>query len=390
MDYTQNSDEPQLRTTTNVGGEVRLSHNARFPPRPGYGASGVPTVLRANYFELSLNPDLCLYRYNVEICPPDNGKAGTPRLSRIPKHVMLSMLRTHFCQEQSDIATDGRQTLISRRRLVIPDRPLLVCSNTKDTYHLRVRYTGTLAADDLLAQLTSGDKEEKQAGPRVPVKEEFIRALNIIIGHYPRYVSSQFVSVGSNKHFDTNDRPISLGASLNALRGLFVSVNIYDNRLLVNIQPKYAACYEAQPLDRLIATYLRDRGPDMGELAAYLRGLRIHLLHLRPNMRGERSLPRIKTIAGLAMPGDGRNMAYPPIVRHAGAGARDVQFFREASSASQPWTGIPMKRKQSALEGGYTTVSDYFREGTKAMVCRSPPNSADRLKRYNSSPNQPA
>ncbi|RHZ52928.1 hypothetical protein CDV55_103026 [Aspergillus turcosus] len=368
MEQTRNSDNQRLRTTINTGEEERLSHNARFPPRPGHGASGVPTVLRANYFELTLNPDLCLYRYNVEICPPANGKAGTPRLSRIPKHVMLSLLRTHFSQEQSDIATDGRQTLISRRRLAIPDQPLVVCSNTKDTYHLQVRYTGSLASGDLLVQLSSGDKEEKEAGPRVPVKEEFIRALNIIIGHYPRYVSSQFVSVGSNKHFDTNDRPISLGASLNALRGLFVSVNINDNRLLVNIQPKYAACYEAQPLDRLIATYMRDRGSDMGELAAYLRGLRIHLLHLRPNMRGERSLPRIKTIAGLAMPGDGRNMAYPPIVRRPGAGARDVQFFREASSASQPWTGIPMKRKQSALEGGYTTVSDYFREAHRISL----------------------
>jgi hypothetical protein len=213
-----------------------------------------------------------------------------------------------------------------------------------------------------------GDREDKDVGPRDPVREEFIRALNIIIGHYPRYASSQFVSVGSNKHFDSNDRPISLGASLNALRGLFVSVNIADNRLLVNIQPKYAACYEAQPLDRLIATYLRDKGSNMGDLAAYLRGLRIHLLHLKPNMRGERSLPRIKTIAGLAMPGDGRNMAYPPIVRRPGAGARDVQFFREASSALEPWTGVPMKRKQSALEGGYTTVSDYFREGREAMA----------------------
>ncbi|RHZ55159.1 argonaute/piwi family protein [Aspergillus thermomutatus] len=369
MDHAQNSDEPHLITTTNIRNEAGHSQNARFPRRPGHGASGLPTVLRVNYYELKLDPDLRLYRYNVEICPPADGKASTPRSCSIPKHVMLSLLRTHFCQEQSNIATDGRQSLISRRRLALPDQPLLVHSNAEDTYHLRVRYTGTLASEDLLAQLTSDHRKDKEVGPGVPTKEEFIQALNILIGHYPRYASSQFVSVGSNKHFDV-DSPISLGASLNALTGLFVSVQIPDNRLLVNIQPKYAACYEAQPLDRLMMTYLRDKGPDMGKLAAYLRGLRVQLLHLRPNMRGERSLPRVKTIVGLAMPGDGKNMTYPPIVRRPGGGAQDVQFFREASSTSQSWTGSPTKRKRSASEG-YTTVSNYFREAHR-IVLRDP------------------
>ncbi|GIK05487.1 hypothetical protein Aspvir_009599 [Aspergillus viridinutans] len=371
MDHAQKHDEPHLRTTASIRKEgFGLSHTARLPPRPGYGASGVPTVLRANYFELMLDPNLRLYRYNVEICPSENGMASRARPGPIPKRVMLSLLRTHFYQEQSNIATDGHQTLISSRRLDIPDQPLPVSSDTNNTYHLRVRYTGTLASDELVAQLTSGHREEGKVGQKLPGKDEFIQALNIIIGHYPRYASSQFVSVGSNRHFDINDRPISLGASLNVLRGLFVSVKVIDNRLLVNIQPKYVACYEAQPLDRLITTFLRDKGPDMGQLAVYLRGLRVQLLHLRSKMGGRRSLPRIKTIFGLAMPGDGRNMAYPPIVRRPGSGAQDVLFFRQNSSNSQPRIRSPMRRKNATSEG-YTTVSEYFQEA-HGIILRDP------------------
>ncbi|GIC93068.1 argonaute/piwi family protein [Aspergillus udagawae] len=361
MDHAQKHDEPHLRTTASIIKEVGLSHTTRFPPRPGYGISGVPTVLRANYFELTLDPDLRLYRYNVEICPPANGMASRARLAPIPKRVMLSLLRTHFYQEQSNIATDGHQTFISRRRLDIPDQPLRVCSDTNDTYHLRVRYTGTLASDELVAQSTSGNREERMVCQTLPAKDEFIQALNIIVGHYPRYASSQFVSVGSNRHFDINDRPISLGAGLNVLRGLFVSVKVIDNRLLVNIQPKYAAYYEAQRLDRLIAAFLRDKGPDMGQLAVYLRGLRVQLLHLKSKMRGRRSLPRIKTIFGLAMPGDGRNLAYPPIVRRPGGGAQEVLFFRQNNSTSQPRMRSPTQRK-SPISEGYMTVSAYFQE----------------------------
>lgn len=40
-----------------------------FPPRPGFGTSGRPIQLAANFFEVHIPPNMTLFHYDVEIQP---------------------------------------------------------------------------------------------------------------------------------------------------------------------------------------------------------------------------------------------------------------------------------------------------------------------------------
>jgi hypothetical protein len=64
----------------------------------------------------------------------------------------------------------------------------------------------------------------------------------------------------------------------------------------------------------------------MVRLATFLKRVRVQVTHIIRKNRKGREIPRIKTITGLATPGDGHRLQYPSIVPKLAADAKEVKF----------------------------------------------------------------
>jgi eukaryotic translation initiation factor 2C len=274
--------------------------------------------------------DLVLYRYNVEVRPDASGK--TPVGGKL-KRIFQLLIEQHFEELQADIATDYKSTIVCRSRLPVSKEPLPVqyrAENEDDprsnspTYQLRLLDTGTLSVSELMDYLTSTNVSSVYSG-----KEEIIQALNIVLGHYPKK-SAAILSVGANRHYSLDPsftEYYGLGAGLEALRGYFVSVRAAATRILVNVQVKHVACFEAVPLDRLMSNYIAVNGPAQHKLEKFLHNVRVKVTHIVKKNKAGQEVPRIKAIAGFATRNDGQGLEHPPRVARNGAGPKDVEFY---------------------------------------------------------------
>ena len=370
-------------TSSETFGIAGLKLDSKFPYRPGYGTKGRKVLLWTNYFEMIPHPKLTLHRYHVDVKPDATGK----KLSQI---IRLLLELPGYAEYRDDLVTDFKSTLICRRDLglnaaewAIPyraegeDEP----RSGAQTYQIRVEVTGTLAVSQLTDYLASTNVSEAYAD-KLPV----LQALNIFLGHYAKS-NPTLTAVGSNKTFSlsSNSPSWDLGAGLSALRGFFSSVRVATCRMLVNVNVSHGAFYEPIPLDRLIQKYGSANQFNRIKLQTFLKGVRVKVTHLaeRKNKSGE-SIPRVKTIFGLANKNDGHGLDHPPRVASFGAGPKEVEFFLNESSGepSTPSTGQAAgtqasKKKgkgkkagapsggphPSAQGGRYISVYDFFRTG---------------------------
>ncbi|KKA19108.1 Qde2-like protein [Rasamsonia emersonii CBS 393.64] len=315
-----------------------------FPLRPGFGTQGQKVLLYANYFELSTDSKQVLFRYNTEILPDQAGRRPSQRKA---KQIIQLFLDQHLLQYQNSIASDYRSTVISQIELPLQPGSYDVQCRAPDEdeppanpqiYHVRLQFTGKLMVSELLDYLTSSN-----ASAVFQSKEELLQALNIVMGQYPKK-EPLIASVGANKHFslqpDEQDR-LSLGGGLEVLRGFFVSVRAATARLLVNVQVKNIACYEAGELKALIGAVNLS---NTYKLEGFLKTLRTDEIYLTP-----------------------------PRVRQHGAGPRHVEFWLESQGpgqgsgeqSSSKAKGKGKKGKKPAKAGPeqagrYISVADYF------------------------------
>ncbi|KAF9883858.1 hypothetical protein FE257_002701 [Aspergillus nanangensis] len=320
--------------------------------RSGYGSEGYKLTLHANFFELCIPRGLLLYRYHIAFTYDEK----TPEISKsLCSNLIMSMIEEHFSDYVGGIVTDGKQNIISKHKL-LPG--VYTTQQDRSSYELSLKLTGTLLMSDLLNQLeTSGEVLPNTR--YTPV--EHIQALNIILGHYPKF-SRHILSPTSNSHFALDTQRISLVAGLHILRGLSLTVRAAQTRLLCNARLVHTICHDECPLDYAMISFIRENGPNMAKLAGFLRGLRIEPTHL-PRLRSGRA--RIKRIAGLAMPEDGDKNTHLPVISRFAAGPKDVLFYRESKApASQAEVAVTengsKKRKRAALEG-MVSVYEYFR-----------------------------
>ena len=387
------------RSLSSGGGLGGLQIDAKFPHRPGYGTRGQKIILWTNYFEMIPSPDLLLYRYNVAVQPAATGK----KLNQIIK---LLLQLPEYGDFQDDIVTDFKSTLVSRRRLS-PDtaeRAIPYRAEGEDepranaqTYRLRVEETGSLTVSALTNHLTSTNVSTAYAD-KLPV----LQALNIFLGHYAKS-SPAVTTVGSSKSFSlTQAYPKwDLGAGLSALRGFFSSVRVATCRILVNVNVSHGAFYDAIPLDQLIQKYGSANQFNRAKLQSFLKRVRVRVIHLgeKKNKAGE-SIPRVKTIFGLATKDDGQSLEHPPHFPNLranpnqifGAGPKDVEFFLNdssgtpSSSSTSQATGTPgSKRKGKGKKGGasshgpgqdaprggrYISVYEFFKSGICSITAQ--------------------
>lgn len=203
--------------------------------------------------------------------------------------------------------------------------------------------------------------------------------------HYAKS-SPAVATIGSSKSFSiTRATPYDLGAGLSALRGFFSSIRVATCRILVNVNVSHGTFYDAIPLDQLIKRYQANQDNKL-KLESFFKRVRVRVTHLaaKKNIAGE-SIPRVKTIYGLARKDDGHGLDSPPLVKEFGAGPKDVKFFLNdsteapsSSSTDQATGSSSSKYKGKGSEGGasslgpgqnvsqggnYISVYDHFKSG---------------------------
>ena len=332
------------------------------------------------------SPTLVLYRYSVAVQPDATGK----KLSQIIK---LLLQLPQYGDFRGDIVTDFKSTLVSRRRLSPHTVELAVQYRAEGedepranapTYRLRVEETGTLTVSDLSDHLSSTNVNTAYAD-----KLPMLQALNIFLGHYAKS-SPVVATVGASKSFSLSPgaKHFNLGVGLSAIRGFFSSVRVATGRILVNVNVSHGAFYDTIRLDNLISQYGAAHGTYPAKLQPFLKRVRVKVIHLaeKKNKAGE-SIPRVKTIFGLANKDDGHSLAHPPRVPELGAGPMNVEFFLSdspgapSSSSAGQATGTSSGKKkgkggnggasshgpgpgQSVSQGGkYISVYEFFRSG---------------------------
>ena len=341
-----------------------------MPLRPGYGTKGKPVTLLANYFELIANGSQRIFRYNIEI---KQAKDDQSKLSgRRARRIIELLLEEHLGQQLDHLATDYRSNLVSRGQLEIQKGgyPVTFRAEGEDdpadkakTYECILVETGTLSISELTDYLSSTRASELYGS-----KAELIQSINIVVGQYCK-THLQIASIGPNKHYDINGMSMestSLGAGLLAVRGFFISARAATARILLNVQVKNAAFYQHGPLIQLMHMYAAGAGRNVAKLDKFLSRVRVSVTHLpvRKNKRGEQ-IQSVKTILGVARPGDGRRMEHPPRVNGFGAGADGVQFWfvddKQFSKGGNGKKGKQPARQGPLAPGRYITVTEYFK-----------------------------
>lgn len=303
----------------------------------------------ANYFELITEPDLVLYRYNVQCIPGEKGKKLAQIVNLLLELPVCAGIRGH-------IVTDFKSTLICRKRLSITENEYQIQyrSEGEDTpranatiYRVAVQETGILNVPELVAFLTSTSIDSAFVD-----KKSTIQALNILKGYFSR-ASPARATVGANKSFDiantSTENVKDLGAGLNAIRGFVSSVRVAASRILVNINVTHASFYKVGPL----ITVMREFGivhlQNLVKTEKFLKKLRVKVVHIAEKQnRAGQPIPRIKTIAGFANRDDGHGLAHPPRVKHFGAGVKDVEFFLNSTG---PYTSAASGSAQNVGNG---------------------------------------
>lgn len=386
--------QPSIKATTienkfqeNLSGGLPnigdLSLKSRHPIRPGYGTRGEEVILFANYLELATAPDLVLYRYDLQVQPEAKGKKHAQIIKLLLELPEYAAMKDH-------LVTDFKSTLICRKKLTLTgtEHRIQYRSEGEDdarpsasTYLIFVTDTGSVTVAQLTAFLMSTSVDLTYTD-----KQPTLQALNIFRGHFAK-ASSARTAIGANKSFSLQGADEwNLGAGLMAMRGFFSSVRVAASRMLVNINVTHAPFYKSLPLVGAMREYGQAHNQNLWKTEKFLKKLRVKVVHIpeKKNKAG-RSIPRIKTIFGLAHPDDGHSQDHPPRVPRFGADAMEVEFYLSEGGPSSAAPGGPVghpggkgkgKKKGagkqvaepsggpsgsgSTPQGRYITVYDYF------------------------------
>lgn len=367
-------------------GFERLGLKALTPLRPGYGTKGDRVLLWANYVEMIPEPKLILYRYAMKTTPTVTGR----KLTQIIRLMLESPELANF---KNDTVTDFKSTCVSRQRFPTDDHTISIVYRAEDedqprpnatTYNVRLQYTNTLRAGELVDYLSSTD-----IAATCDNKLALIQAFNIFLNHYAKSANTKVATIGSSRFFTLDPQPNqqwNLGQGLTAMRGFFASVRAATCRILVNVNVSHASFYQSGPLESLMDAYGL-KNPY--KLAGFLKRVRVRTTHLQEKFnKAGKLIPRIKTIFGLATPNDGGELAHRPRVARFGAGPKEVEFWLESAPntsapaqpsvpSAKPTSPSQTKKKggkggkrggdpappASSLGGRYISVYDFFAQG---------------------------
>ncbi|KAI9893497.1 MAG: hypothetical protein M1814_006794 [Vezdaea aestivalis] len=272
----------------NVG---NLSLTDRYPMRPGYGSQGLPGVLLANYYTISVNPAGEAWYYTARFEPDKPGKSAQtgndvkPRQLRQLFQQLITKLKDEGVRAFSDyglyLVTDKKIANVTANirqedlTLTFPDG---VLPTNPPVFKLRLEYVGALDFPGL-------EKNLKDPNPVVefPDKAVTIQMANIVMNGFAN-TSPDIVAIRQKKFFNLVDRlsAYSIGGGLDVSRGFFSSVRSSTGRLLLNLQITTCAFYDTDNV-RVVMDRLRESGGarSLNKLQSFFKGVRVSSKYLK-------------------------------------------------------------------------------------------------------------
>lgn len=310
--------------------------------------------MRANFFEISLDPSREFHTYRVAISPePQPKRLKKDVFDKLLKHERITAVFGSSDMAQ-ELITSGPLKSLSPFQINLPN------GNKKDPKTYTVKISKAEEKDGVVHRfsqkcLSSSLKTTKQV---YPVEQETVamRALNIMMTRIP-YGDKGVVITGKGrqKFFWIDDRKqfAYLGGGLEVLRGFFTSVRLGADRLLLNVNVNHGTFFRPGPMIDLTRGFMNEYGEDRQLFNLYIRGLRVEVSHL-PSYKDENGVEKRpqKSIWGLASPKDGKKGdKFNPRVQNLGSSAPNVEFWETDHD------------DKSGKTGKYTSVKDYFRKG---------------------------
>jgi eukaryotic translation initiation factor 2C len=254
--------ETAIEQGARVNTEIR-QHNG-FPFRPGYGSPadsgargfrGDPVTLFTNHFELNAHAKLELHLYSIKVSPKAVGRKRVQiikllmntSLSAVAERMLTDFNTLLYCRQRSKQDTTSFNITYRAEEESSP-------STNATQYTVSLTYSKTLRVSDLMSYLTSTDPLASYGD-----ETDMIRALNVFFDHFAK-ASGDLVKVGANKIFSLapGTPTCNLGNGLHAIRGFSASVRPATGRILVNVQVKNGAFYNAGRLDQLMESFSPD------------------------------------------------------------------------------------------------------------------------------------
>lgn len=209
------------------------------------------------------------------------------------------------------------------------------------TRNLQVEYNSCYGAKELFDFVRS-----VQPGATYTATRDVVQAMNIVLSRAPNF-HPQVAKSGQNKFYPYSDMFMGrhdreegslLGQGLKSLRGVYSSIRLGPNRVLVNVNVASGAFFQEGRLDVLMASFSNyDRSlPGMKRLQAFLKNLKVVTEHTK-NDDNTSTIRKVHTIYSLAQ--------QPRL----GANAQEVTFFWTNSSGQQRHISVRQYFKERKL-----------------------------------------
>lgn len=234
---------------------------ALMPRRPAYGTRGNKVLLWANYFRLTVNPDV-IYRYNIEVRKGEpkekeiagkgkekaQGGGGDGTAASIPVR-KLKIILQHALEalqqneEGAILATEFKSQLVSLKKLKLAVNPIQVIfkqenSDRSETYSVKIVGETEAPLDAMKEYLKTMIDRSDPDEVHFPRFATSVDALGVILGFTPRR-NEQLTAIGKGRFFPWGPgaatAQLGMNDPLTAIRGYFQSVKLGTGRMLLNV-----------------------------------------------------------------------------------------------------------------------------------------------------------
>ncbi|KAJ5898937.1 hypothetical protein N7495_003681 [Penicillium taxi] len=331
---TKNIQFEEAVTKTNKDQKAKIGEIAL---RPSYGTLGKKTNLRVNFFAMEFKPGVTWFCYKVGIKPE-------PSPRRLLKEIFWKLLQDPRIKTVHG-ASDSAAEVITVGKITgsLAFKIGLEAGVKKEDKVYDVTLSEGIEIDHKVLNGSLLDLKQEH----VPSELIAVRALNILMAGYPAEDPKgvAIIGKGRNKYFwiDERKQNADLSGGLECVRGFYSSVRLAAGRVLLNLNVNHSAFFRPGPLQNLMMEFERNWGNDPQLLNRYIRGVRVELNHLKPDLKNGKF--RQRSIWGLAAPRDGHGNPNPPRIKFMGAGPDDIQFY-ESDREHPAYPSIQLRNTQ--------------------------------------------